>query len=154
MVRPRMSSLKNLFRSLFSSTTQSPSVDFGLLALRVVTSGAMIYAHGSRKVIRLIDGRMEGFPDPVGIGSELSLTLAAGAEALAASCVFIGLCTRIATIPLIITMAVATFIVHAGDPFQDRELSLIYLVSFTVLCLTGAGRWSLDRRFFGKNRVR
>jgi putative oxidoreductase len=55
-----------------------------------------------------------------------------------------GLFTRLALIPLIVTMAVAVFIIHADDPFGDKEHALLFLVPYVALLFTGPGKWSLD----------
>lgn len=55
-----------------------------------------------------------------------------------------GAFTRLATIPLIFSMLVVIFIVHANDPFQMKELPLLYLGIYVLLFFTGAGRISLD----------
>ncbi len=58
-----------------------------------------------------------------------------------------GLFTRYATIPLLITMGVAVFVVHGGDSFSKQELGLVYFVAFLTLLLAGPGKYSLDSRF-------
>jgi hypothetical protein len=52
--------------------------------------------------------------------------------------------SRLAVIPLIITMLLAGFIVHAPDPYVKKELAFLYLLPFIFLFLSGAGRYSLD----------
>jgi putative oxidoreductase len=54
-----------------------------------------------------------------------------------------GLLVRITVIPMIAAMAVAFFDIHDGM-FPDGELSLIYLVLFVILYITGPGRYSFD----------
>jgi putative oxidoreductase len=58
--------------------------------------------------------------------------------------VIIGLFTRYAVVPLIITMLVAILIVHGNDPWTQRELPLLYAVTFTTLFFTGAGKYAVD----------
>ena len=41
-------------------------------------------------------------------------------------------------------MLVVIFIVHGGDPFQAKELPLLYLGIYVVLFFTGGGRYALD----------
>jgi putative oxidoreductase len=41
-------------------------------------------------------------------------------------------------------MAVAALIVHAGDPFKQKELALMYLVLYIVLFFIGSGKYSID----------
>ena len=70
------------------------------------------------------------------------------AEVVAAILLILGLGTRFVLIPLIITMLVAFFIVHADDPFSKKELALLYLIPFISLFLTGPGKYSLDALIF------
>lgn len=115
----------------------------GLLLVRVVAGATMIYGHGWGKFQKFISGDWT-FADPIGLGEGVSLGLAAGAEFGAALLVVLGLATRIAALPLVITMLVAVLIFHAGDPFGDKELPLIYATIFLSLFFTGPGRLSLD----------
>ena len=97
-----------------------------LLVLRVAFGAMMLLGHGLSKLLGF--GRMaDSFPDPIGLGSQVSLVLAIGAEVGCALLVMLGFATRIATIPLIITMLVAMFLVHGGDPWAKRELAAVYL---------------------------
>lgn len=118
----------------------------GLLVLRVVAGATMIYGHGWGKFQKFISGDWS-FADPIGLGEGVSLGLAAGAEFGAALLVVLGLATRVAVLPLVITMLVAALIVHAGDPFGDKELAIVYAAMFLSLFFTGPGRISLDHLF-------
>ena len=53
---------------------------------------------------------------------------------------------------LYFTMAMAFFVIHAGDTFAGRELPLIYLLVFIIMYIAGPGYFSLDtamRRIYG-----
>ncbi|MEM6278106.1 MAG: DoxX family protein [Verrucomicrobiota bacterium] len=118
---------------------------FGLLILRLFTGGCMLLAHGWGKLAKF--GELSGkFPDPIGIGSAPSLALAVFAEVFCAIAIMIGLFTRAAAIPLLITMLVAAFVVHGADPFQKKEFALLYAAPFLMLILTGAGAYSVDAK--------
>ena len=116
--------------------------------LRIGTA-ALIMTHGIPKFLRILEGDF-GFGDPIGIGPTASLILVTFAEAFCAALVLLGMFTRLALIPLIINMSVVVFVAHAGDPFGDKELGLFFLISFVVLFFTGAGKYSLDQKLFGK----
>jgi putative oxidoreductase len=118
---------------------------FGLLLLRLGFGGMML-THGIPKLMKLVQGNME-FGDPLGIGSTLSLILVVIGEAICPLLIIVGYRTRLATIPTIITMAVAAFIVHAGDPFGSKEKALMFLCAFIVIALTGAGKYSAERKY-------
>lgn len=119
-------------------------VDISLLLFRLYVGFAMFYGHGLRKFNKLIGDEDIAFADPFGIGPVPSLALAVFAEAFCSFLIVLGLFTRWATIPLVITMLVAWLMVHSGDPFGDQELPVFYLVSYIVIFLQGPGWYSLD----------
>jgi putative oxidoreductase len=123
------------------------SLDLGLLVLRLGAAGTMLWQHGWPKVMAFTD-RMDHFPDPIGAGSMLSLGLITLAETLCATLVLLGLWTRITTIPLVVGMGVAAFVVNGAKPFVDQELAVLYMIAFTALFFAGSGRFSLDRLTF------
>src|SRR6056297_2119324 len=124
------------------------SPDIAVLLLRI-GAAALIMTHGFPKFMKILEGDFS-FGDPLGIGPAPSLVLVAFAEFVCAAFVLVGLWTRIALIPLIITMCVAVFVAHAGDPFSRKELGLFFLINFVVLFFTGAGKYSLDKRISGR----
>ena len=121
--------------------------DLASLLLRLVFGGFMLYSHGWPKLQRLFGDEPIKFADPFGIGPTATLSLTVFAEFLCAALILIGFKTRLATIPLMITMLVAAIVIHASDPFGDKEMSLIYLAGYIVIFLVGPGRYSVDERF-------
>lgn len=122
--------------------------DWGKLLLRFTIGGIMLAGHGWGKL--MMYGELQhSFPDPLGIGSTLSLLGAISGEALAAALIVIGLFTRLAAVPLIFTMAVAAFVVHSGDPLFSaggpaKEPALIFMLGAISIALLGPGKLSLD----------
>lgn len=110
-----------------------------------VGGAALILAHGIPKLIKVFEGDFS-FADPIGLGTELSLILSAFAEGICGILLLLGLWTRLATIPLIINMAVAVLFAHAGDPFGVKEKALLFLLIFIVLFFTGGSKYSLDKK--------
>ena len=113
-----------------------------ILAARIAF-GLMLLNHGIDKWLAMETASLN-FPDPLGIGSMLSFSLAIFAEVFCSVGFIFGALYRLCLIPMIITMAVATFIVHADDPFATKELALIYLVIFSLMFFTGPGDFSID----------
>lgn len=128
---------------LLTTEVKQTQLDVALLALRIGIA-AMMLVHGLPKLQMLFSGDVSQFPSVLGMGSGLSLTLATMAEVLCSVLILLGLGTRLASIPLLITMLVAVLIVHATDPFAAQELGLLYLMGYVVLLLLGGGRFSLD----------
>ena len=118
--------------------------DLGLLLLRLAFGGLML-THGMPKLLGFAE-KADGFPDPIGLGSAVALSLAVFAEVVCAALVVLGAFTRLAVVPLIVTMAVAAFIIHADDPLGRKELALLYLGAYLAIGLLGAGRFSVDAR--------
>ena len=121
------------------------ATDLALLLLRLAAGGIMAYRHGWGKLQKMLSGDM-GFADPIGVGEEVSLILTVFAEFLCGILVALGLFTRAALVPLIITMLVAVFIIHADDPFSKQEFGILYLIPYITLFLTGPGKLSLDKQ--------
>lgn len=124
-------------------------VDLGLLFLRIAAAGTMLLSHGLGK-LKGFSTLMLTFPDPIGLGPVFSLTLAVFAEVFCAGLVLIGFGTRLACLPLIVTMLVAVTVVHAGQPWAAKELAALYAVCFTSLVFTGPGMFSLDALLHGR----
>ncbi len=116
---------------------------FGLLLLRVVSASMLLY-HGIQK-IEILTMDTIAFSDPLGIGSVPSLILTLFAEVVCTILVIIGFKTRWFSVPIIIFMIVAAFVVHGADPFAVKEKALLYLVIFTTLFLTGGGKYVLKK---------
>lgn len=136
-------------KRIFSTSKSLVAVDFWLLFLRVF-GGAFMITHGLPKMEKLMAGGEISFYDPFGFGDTFALALAVFAEVICASLLIIGLLTRPAAIFLVITMAVAAFMAHAGDPFGKKEMSLLYLLIYVTVLVTGAGRFSIDYLISGK----
>src|SRR4051812_25899323 len=92
------------------------TTSLGLFLLRVSFGLSMFLGHGMAKFIKAYGGNME-FADPLGIGTTPSFILAIFAEAGCSLLVILGLATRFAVIPLMITMLVAFALVHTADPW-------------------------------------
>ncbi|WP_111598132.1 DoxX family protein [Chitinophaga skermanii] len=129
-------------KKLFSAGYTNGGVSFALLLLRV-TFGVLLITHGWMKLQGFSE--MSGqFPDPIGLGSKVALSLTIFAEVFCAGFVALGLFTRLATIPVIICMLVIVFHIHGADVLAKKESGIMYLVVFLSLLITGPGKYSVD----------
>ncbi|NBL65866.1 DoxX family membrane protein [Flavobacterium sp. NST-5] len=125
--------------------------NLGLFILRVSTASCMM-VHGWQKLQMLESGGAAEFPDVIGIGGATTLYLAIFSEFICAALILIGFVTRLATIPLIITMFIAVFIVHANDGFQMQEIGALYLTIFVFILIAGPGKYSIDHLIYKKTK--
>jgi putative oxidoreductase len=117
--------------------------DLGLLLLRVIFGGSMLLGHGLSKLTNFSE-YAERFGDPIGMGPKLSLIATIGTEFFCALAIVVGVMTRLVSLPLVFTMAVAFFLVHADDPFKSKELAFLYGNAFLVIAFLGPGKYSVD----------
>ena len=129
------------YNFLFPQYCREKGISFLLLCLRLFF-GVMLFLHGLDKMsnFQLLS---HTFPDIMGLGSYMSLMIAIFCEFCCSMFLIFGLLVRIMTIPLIVVMSVAFFDVHDAM-FPEGELAFIYLVLFTLLYVTGPGRYSID----------
>ncbi len=130
-------------------TIQYP--DLAALILRLGFGAYMLVGHGIVKFQKLFSGEEVQFFSFLGLSPKFTLTLAVLAEFVACLFIIIGYKTRLATLPLIITMLVAIFMVHGSDPWfmygaegGSKEPAFIYFIGFLSIYLLGSGKYSVD----------
>ncbi|HMR18176.1 MAG TPA: DoxX family protein [Sphingobacterium sp.] len=124
----------------------SASSNLAALLLRVGFGVLMIPKHGYVKLVEFNE-RKEVFMDFMGLGSTLSLSLAVFAEFFCSIALILGLFTRLATIPLMVTMLVI-FSVHNWVLFGQYELSTAFFIAYLAILVLGPGKYSLDYLIF------
>ncbi len=157
---PEPAPRRGLFAFVVGPGSAGWGASLGLLLLRLGFGGFMA-SHGWGKFQMVLEGKFDQFGDPIGLGSGLSLVLAAGSEFFCALLVALGLVTRAAAVPVAFTMGVAAFVAHGADPWtmgegarlfqaglakswSSKEPALLFLIPFAALVFTGAGKFSLD----------
>ena len=107
--------------------------------------GGLMLSHGWGKFNKLLAGDFR-FPDPIGLGTEISLFLAVVGEFICPILLILGWKTKWVSIPPALTMLVAAFIFHADDPWGKKEFPLLYFFGYLAIFLLGSGKYSLDAR--------
>ena len=125
----------------FPSVFPDASVSRLLLTLRLFF-GFLFLMHGIDKLANF-EVLSYSFPDPLGLGSHLSLVLVILAEVFCALTFIGGFLFRFSLLPMLFAMFIAFFYAHGGS-IADGELAFIYLGVFLLLLVTGPGRYSAD----------
>jgi putative oxidoreductase len=132
-------------KSLLQLSFLPPSVDVGLLILRLTLGLTMFFAHGLPK-LQNFSSTAPKFMPVFGSG-EIGLGLAVFSEVGCAALLVLGLFTRFAALMLTITMAVAFFLVHKGalSGPSSGELAMLYMMGYLTLVFAGGGKFSADK---------
>ncbi len=142
--------MDNRLTKLLSSLSSDRWFDSAILFMRIFI-GAMMLTHGIGK-LQNYNAIVNSFPDPLGIGSAASFTLITLTEVGCSVLIIMGLFTRLATLPLIFGMYIATFIAFPEKTFAEGELSFVYMGIYIMLLVSGGGRYALDALFFPYRR--
>ena len=113
-----------ILRFLFPDKPYTAGNSWLLLAARIIFGG-LLMSHGIAKW-QNFDALSAAFPDPLGVGSGVSLALAIFGEVVCS----VGF--------------IAFFAVHGGDPFAARELALAYLSVYVLMYAAGPGLYAAD----------
>lgn len=129
-------------KKLFSARYSAGAVNAATFLLRIAF-GLLLMHHGYDKLSNFDEtaGHMAGF---LGMSGKVAASLVIFAEFFCSILVVLGLATRLATIPIIITMAIALFKAHNLHVTSDGEMATLYLSAFLVLLIIGPGKVSVD----------
>ena len=130
-----------LYNFLFPQYLRGKGVSLLILLLRIVF-GVLFFTHGLDKMMNFTE-LVNVYPSVFGFGSYMTLMVTIFCEFCCSLFLIAGLIVRIMTVPMIVAMAVAFFDIHDAL-FPEGELSLIYLIVFLILFITGPGRFSVD----------
>jgi putative oxidoreductase len=133
--------MKNLLRLSFLPV----NADCGLLLLRLWVGISMLLIHGWPKLSHFSQ-TVAQFPDPLHVGTKVSLGLSLCSEVLGSVLLILGLFTRFGALLGVINMAIAFTMVHhhAFQGEHSGELAFIYLGAYLALLFAGGGRMAVD----------
>jgi putative oxidoreductase len=133
---------------LITSDGSDRAKSLGLLVLRLLVGISLFMNHGLEKLTGF-SSMVNRFPDPFHITAHASLAYALLSDAICSILVMIGLATRLSSLVILWNVLVAFVVVHHGTFISGThsERAWQYLCVYAALCLTGAGRFSLDAWF-------
>lgn len=111
--------------------------------------GLLMVPHGYQKMMGFTM-MQEKFLDFMGLGQNVSLSLAIFAEFFCSILLILGLFTRIVCIPLLILTTVIVFIAHGGDVVGEAGFGAVFFVGYFAILILGPGDFSIDRFIFKK----
>ncbi len=126
-----------------------------------VLLGLLFFTHGAQKIFGWFGA--QGTQSMFGTGIAVSwlgglnmLWIAGIIELLGGLLIVLGLFTGISAIisglNMVAAYAVGHFSAATPLPYQNRgELTLVFLVAFVLILLMGGGKYSLDRKLWGKS---
>jgi putative oxidoreductase len=126
-------------------STQPLNTDLGILLLRLILGGLFTW-HGY-DALNHYNLYLSMSKSTIGLGANLEFNLVVFSQFICGIMVAAGLLTRLAVIPIFITMTVAFFVAHKGQPFMMKELPFAYWLLCIPVFVFGSGRCSLDRLF-------
>lgn len=130
-------------KKLMSISYSASAFNLALFLLRVGAGLLILISHGYVKLTKF-DTMKSEFTNFLGMGSTVSLSLSIFAELFCAAFVILGLFTRLASIPLVINMAVAVIVGHNYDVLKTGEKASLFFLIFLLILLVGPGRFSVD----------
>jgi putative oxidoreductase len=129
-------------RKLLSTKYNAGAFNIALLVLRLVAAGIML-KHGYGKLSNF-DETAAHMVTIFGLSAKVCTVLVIFSEFFCSILLILGLFTRLACIPLIITMLVAVIKAHHSDFIDAGETATLYLACYTAILLVGPGKISVD----------
>jgi len=129
------------YNFLFPQYFRGKGISFLILLLRLFF-GVLFFMHGLDKMTNF-SVLSDNYPSVLGLGSYTTLMVTIFCEFACSIFLMVGLMTRIVLIPMALAMAVAFFDIHDGM-MPEGELSLIFMIVFIILFMTGPGKYSID----------
>lgn len=135
-------------KKLLSVNHVPGNINAALLIGRI-SIAAFMWTHGLPKMDKFAETPVR-FMEVLGMSHFISLSLTVFAEVICSLFILLGFATRLAVIPLLITMLVAVFYVHGNDPFGKQEMGLLYILTYVMLLIMGSGKYSIDNLLYKK----
>jgi putative oxidoreductase len=134
-------------KKLFYHSYSPVAFNIAMLAVRIVF-GMIMISHGWDKLSHFATKQYK-FMNFMGLGSGVSLGLVTFAEFFCSILLILGLFTRLATIPLLVTVFVILNF-HHWQFYGDYELVPALAAGYFALLLVGPGKYSLDAQISKK----
>jgi putative oxidoreductase len=123
---------------LGKAVTAQWRVNVGLLFLRVAASTLVMVVHGLPKVVHYTQ-QAATIEDPFHLGKTVSILFAILAEFVCPPLIMLGVCTRLACLPILAVVAIALVVVHREWTLAEGQFAWMLLILFGTIAITGPG---------------
>lgn len=144
--------MKHLFARSVDPSVTYLLFNTTMLFFRVAASLEMIFVHGFKK-LGIGVAAAEKVPNPLHLPESFNYAFAVSANLFFPFLVLIGLCTRMATLPILAVTLTGYFILHWHDAALIRDTPFIYGIIFLLILFLGPGKYSIDN-YISKKIIR
>lgn len=117
--------------------------DLTLLVFRIAVTAELMLAHGLKKIGVGVTNA-EIVPNPLHLPEAVNQLFAEAANLFFPILVMLGLFTRLAVLPTLAVTLTGYFVVHWNDSLIEKDMPFMYSLSFLLLLVFGAGKYSID----------
>jgi putative oxidoreductase len=122
------------------------NIDAALLVLRLWMGFVLFAKHGIEKFTNFSQ-MQQHFPDPLHLGSTISLSFSLIADGICSLLIIFGFATRLAALFIVINLFVVFLTMHQFSFAKEHaELVYIFLGGFLSIFMAGAGKYSIDQK--------
>ncbi|WP_068826182.1 DoxX family membrane protein [Pseudomonas sp. BMS12] len=111
---------------------------WALLLMRIGAALILLLVHGLPKLLHWQDELLR-IEDPLGLGAQLTLSLAVFAEVLCPLLLMLGLFARLACLPVLVVLLVSLVLVHPEWSLEQGQFAWLLLALYAGLAISGPG---------------
>ena len=141
--------MKKVIIQIVSVDIDRALIDLGLLFFRFAVSAELAVVHGLKK-IGYGTPEVEKVPNPLQLPDMVNQTIAVAANLICPLFIIFGLFTRLAVLPVLAVTLTGYFVQHWNDSLMGKDIPYMYTISFALIFLFGAGRYSLDQHIYSR----
>lgn len=141
--------MKKVIQTLTNPFPSDTLFQVALLIFRVLLSVEMIYAHGLKKIGIGVEVA-EVVPNPMNFPESINNLFAISANIFFPILIIFGIFTRLAVLPILAVTLTGYFVLHFNDAPLVKDAPFIYSLSYLLILILGAGKYSVDYYLFKK----
>lgn len=121
-----------------------------MLLFRASASLELMIVHGFKK-LGIGTAETEKIPNPLHLPDAFNNVFAISANIFFPFCILLGLCTRLAALPVLAVTLTGYFVLHWNDAPLIKDTPGIYSLVFLLILVLGPGKYSIDNYIYKKS---